>query len=88
MTVKESFDVIGLPTTWGLTELTENIPNAVAVDRLLAAGAVIFGKTNVPVLLADSQSYDPVYGTTNNPWDTSRTPGGSSGGAAAAPPPD
>jgi amidase len=86
MTVKESFDVIGLPTTWGLTELKENIPtaNALAVDRLLAAGAVIFGKTNAPVLLADSQSYNPVYGTTNNPWDTSRTPGGSSGGAAAA----
>jgi len=86
MTVKESFDVIGLPTTWGLTELKENIPtaNALAVDRLLAAGAVIFGKTNVPVLLSDSQSYNPVYGTTNNPWDTSRTPGGSSGGAAAA----
>jgi amidase len=86
MTVKESFDVIGLPTTWGLTELKDNIPtaNALAVDRLLAAGAVIFGKTNVPVLLADSQSYNPVYGTTNNPWDTSRTPGGSSGGAAAA----
>jgi amidase len=86
MTVKESFDVVGMPTTWGLTELKENIPtaNALAVDRLLAQGAVIFGKTNVPVLLADSQSYNPVYGTTNNPWDLSRTPGGSSGGAAAA----
>jgi amidase len=86
MTVKESFDVAGMPTTWGLTELKDNIPagNALAVDRLLAAGAVIFGKTNVPVLLADSQSYNPVYGTTNNPWDQSRTPGGSSGGAAAA----
>ena len=86
MTVKELFDVAGMPTTWGLTELSGNIAaaNALAVDRLLAAGAVIFGKTNVPVLLADSQSYNPVYGTTNNPWDPSRTPGGSSGGAAAA----
>ena len=86
MTVKELFDVIGLPTTWGLTELKESIPtaNALAVERLLAAGAIIFGKTNVPVLLADLQSYNPVYGTTNNPWDRSRTPGGSSGGAAAA----
>jgi amidase len=86
MTVKESFDVVAMPTTWGLTELKDNAAtaNALAVDRLLAAGAVIFGKTNVPVLLADSQSYNPVYGTTNNPWDTSRTPGGSSGGAAAA----
>ena len=86
MTVKESFDLVGMPTTWGMTELKDNIPaaNALAVDRLLAAGAVIFGKTNVPVLLADSQSYNPVYGTTNNPWDPSLTPGGSSGGAAAA----
>src|SRR6516165_9398089 len=86
MTVKESFDVVGMRTTWGLTELRGNIAaaNALAVDRLLAAGAVIFGKTNVPVLLADSQSYNPIYGTTNNPWDRSRTPGGSSGGAAAA----
>jgi len=86
MTVKESFDVVGMPTTWGLTELKVNMPtgNALAVDRLLAAGAVIFGKTNVPVLLADSQSYNPVYGTTNNPWDLSLTPGGSSGGATAA----
>ncbi len=86
MTVKELFDVVGMPTTWGLTELKDNLPpaNALAVDRLLAAGAVIFGKTNVPVLLADSQSYNPVYGTTNNPWDPSLTPGGSSGGAAAA----
>lgn len=86
MTVKESFDVVGMPTTWGLTELKDNLPpaNALAVDRLLAAGAVIFGKTNVPVLLADSQSYNPIYGTTNNPWDPSLTPGGSSGGAAAA----
>jgi len=86
MTVKESFDVVGMPTTWGLTDLKNNVAsaNALAVDRLLAAGAVIFGKTNVPVLLADSQSYNPVYGTTNNPWDPSLTPGGSSGGAAAA----
>src|SRR5439155_3865169 len=75
-----------LPTTWGLRELKDDIPsaNALAVDRLRAAGAVIFGKTNVPMQLADSQSYNPVYGTTSNPWDTSRTPGGSSGGAAAA----
>ena len=86
MTVKESFDVVGMPTTWGLTELKDNLPlaNALAVERLLGAGAVIFGKTNVPVLLADSQSYNPIYGTTNNPWNLSLTPGGSSGGAVAA----
>src|SRR5207244_7191186 len=58
--------------------------NALAVDRLLGAGVVLFGKTNVPLDLADWQSYNAIYGTTNNPWDLSRTPGGSSGGSAAA----
>src|SRR6202040_1965444 len=58
--------------------------DAVVVERLKAAGAVIIGKTNVPVGLADWQSTNPIYGTTNNPYDIERTPGGSSGGAAAA----
>ncbi|HYM29799.1 MAG TPA: amidase [Candidatus Cybelea sp.] len=86
MTVKESYDVAGLPTTWGVPALKDAIAksNAVVVDRLNAAGAVIFGKTNVPLLLGDFQSYNDVYGTTNNPWDVSRIPGGSSGGSAAA----
>jgi amidase len=86
MTVKESFDIEGLPTTWGRTDLKTNVArrNALAVQRLLDAGAVIFGKSNVPVMLADWQTFNPLYGTTNNPWDTSRQPGGSSGGAAAA----
>jgi amidase len=86
MTIKESYDVAGMPTTWGLTALKDNIAprNALAVDRLLAAGVVLFGKTNVPAWLADWQSFNDVYGTTNNPWDLSRTPGGSSGGSAAA----
>lgn len=86
MTVKESFDVTGLPSTWGMPSLRANLAqrNAAAVDRLEGAGAVIFGKTNIPVMLADWQSYNPVYGTTVNPWDATRTPGGSSGGAAAA----
>ncbi len=86
MTIKESFDVVGMPTTWGLPELKNNFPkrNALAVDRLLSAGAVLFGKTNVPVMLADWQTFNDVYGTTNNPWDLGRVPGGSSGGAAAA----
>jgi amidase len=86
MTVKESLDVAGLPTTWGVPG-TERIPvraDAVAVARLKAAGAVVLGKTNVPLMLADMQSYNAIYGTTNNPWDLGRTPGGSSGGAAAA----
>jgi amidase len=86
MTVKESFDVAGWPTTRGLTELKDNIArkDALAVERLKRAGAIVFGKTNVPVLLADWQSFNPIYGTTNNPWDLLRTPGGSSGGSAAA----
>jgi amidase len=86
MTVKESFDIAGLPTTWGVLAERNSIAirNALAVDRLLAAGAVVFGKTNVPLLLADWQSYNAIYGTTNNPWDLARSPGGSSGGSAAA----
>ncbi|MCC6468008.1 MAG: amidase [Alphaproteobacteria bacterium] len=86
MTIKESFDVVGMPTTWGVPELKDNFPkrNAIAVDRFLDAGAVLFGKTNVPIYLADWQSYNAIYGTTNNPWDVTRTPGGSSGGSSAA----
>ena len=86
MTVKESYDVVGMPTTWGAPELKDNRPsrNALAVDRLLGAGVVLFGKSNVPLMLADWQSYNAVYGSTNNPWDLGRTPGGSSGGSAAA----
>lgn len=86
MTVKESFDLPGLPTTWGFPEQKGNVATrpAVAVQRLLDAGAVVFGKTNIPVALADWQTFNPVYGTTNNPWDLTRGPGGSSGGSAAA----
>ncbi|MDP2290664.1 MAG: amidase family protein, partial [Actinomycetota bacterium] len=86
ITVKESFNLVGQPTTWGYPALKGNIAStdAVVVQRLRAAGAVIFGKTNVPISLADFQSYNEVYGTTNNPWDHSRVPGGSSGGSAAA----
>src|SRR2546422_2462570 len=86
MTIKESYDVAGLPTTWGVPASKNNIAtkNAVAVSRLLGAGVVLFGKTNVPLYLADWQSFNAIYGTTNNPWDVARAPGGSSGGAAAA----
>lgn len=86
MTVKESFDVAGLPTTWGFTEHAGHkaTVDAAVVQRLKAAGAVILGKTNVPVSLADWQSVNPVYGRTNNPHDITRSPGGSSGGSAAA----
>lgn len=86
MTMKESFDWAGTPSTWGDPALKDNRPSltAVAVQRMLDAGAVAYGKTNVPLALADWQSFNAVYGTTNNPWDVTRTPGGSSGGAAAA----
>lgn len=86
ITVKESFNVPGLPTTWGMADFLGHPVErpAEAVRRLTAAGAIVLGKTNVPVGLADWQSFNPVYGTTNNPWDVSRTPGGSSGGSAAA----
>ncbi len=86
MTVKESFNVAGLPTTFGFEAMRGNVAStdALVVQRLMGAGAVIFGKTNVPVSLADWQSFNPVYGTTANPWDLTRTPGGSSGGSAAA----
>ncbi len=86
MTVKESFDLRGHATVWGMPALVDNLAthDALAVQRLKAAGAVVFGKTNVPLNLADFQSYNAVHGTTNNPWDLARAPGGSSGGSAAA----
>ena len=86
MTVKESFDLKGHPTTWGLAEYctTPAAGNAVAVQRFLDAGGNVFGKSNVPTLLADWETVNPVYGKTVNPWHHERTPGGSSGGAAAA----
>ncbi len=84
--VKESFAVAGHPCTWGLVAFRDSkaARNSVVVDRLLGAGAVLIGATNVPVGLADWQTYNPIYGTSNNPWDLKRTPGGSSGGNAAA----
>ena len=86
MTIKESFDWIDSPSTWGNPVFKDNYPQAdgVAVRRLQSAGAIIFGKTNVPLMLGDWQSFNDIYGTTNNPWDLTRVPGGSSGGAAAA----
>lgn len=86
MTVKESHNVAGLPTTWGSDGFRGWIApeDSVAVGRLKSAGAVILGKTNIPPFLADWQSANPIYGRTNNPWDLGRSPGGSSGGAAAA----
>ena len=86
MTIKESFDVAGLPTTFGHAEYRDQIAprDALLVQRLKAAGAIIIGKTNVPVDLTDWQRFNPVYGRTSNPHDPTRSPGGSSGGSAAA----
>ncbi|MED6303573.1 MAG: amidase family protein, partial [Actinomycetota bacterium] len=86
VTIKEAYDWVGTPSTWGNPEWSNNFPDAdsPAVERLLEAGAVIWAKTNVPYMLADWQSYNDLYGCTNNPWDLSRTPGGSSGGSAVA----
>lgn len=86
MTIKESFDIAGLPTCWGHEEFARNIASADArIVRLLKQAGVIFlGKTNVPPDLADWQSANPVYGRTHNPHDHERSPGGSSGGSAAA----
>lgn len=86
MTIKESYDIAGLPTTWGNPAWKDNIAerDSVTVARLKQAGAHFMGKTNVPFMLGDFQSYNEIYGTTNNPWDLERVPGGSSGGSAAA----
>ena len=76
----------GLPTTWGMRSRAGHRADADAdaVSRLVAEGAIVFGKTNVPEGLADCQTVNPLYGRTNNPWDPARTCGGSSGGSAAA----
>ena len=86
VTLKEPFNVVGLPTTWGFQKFKDFVPteDALAVSRLRQAGAVIIGKTNIPTGLREFQSYNDIYGTTNNPWDLGRSPGGSSGGSAAA----
>ncbi len=86
VTVKESYDVAGVPSTWGNSEYADNVPqvDATVVTRLRRAGAVLLGKTNVPFMLADWQAFNEVYGITRNPWDLERTPGGSTGGGAAA----
>jgi amidase len=86
MTVKDVWETEGLVTTSGAPELAHYVPtvDAIGVARLKQAGAIIFGKTNTPMYAGDWQTYNDVYGRSNNPWDLGRTPGGSSGGAAAA----
>src|SRR5215831_3648207 len=86
LTVKESYNVAGLPTTWGIPQHKDfkASEDALPITRVKDAGGVILGKTNVPLGLGDWQSYNDIYGTTNNPYDLARTPGGSSGGSSAA----
>src|SRR5262249_8857504 len=86
MTLKEQFNVAGLPTTWGNPKSRDWRPeaDALVVQWLKAAGAIVIGKTNVPLGLSDWQSSNDICGTTNNPGDRTRTPAGSRGGAAAA----
>ena len=87
MTVKDCFNVAGLHTTWGNPAFKDYVADwdATVVRRLQQAGAIIIGKTNVALMLADyGQTANDLYGTTSNPWDAGRTPGGSSGGSAAA----
>jgi amidase len=85
MTIKESFDIAGLPTTWGIPALLGNVAarDSDVVTRFKAAGAHFLGKTNVPLGLGDFQTHNDIYGTTRNPWNLDRIPGGSSGGSAA-----
>jgi amidase len=86
MTFTDSFDVTGMPSTWGVAELRDNYPakHAPEVEKFLEAGAVVFGKTNVAAYLIGWATKNDLYGVTSNPWDLSRSPGGASGGAAAA----
>jgi amidase len=87
MTIKDAFNVAGLPTTWGNPAFKEYVADsdATVARRLKQAGAIVVGKTNVAFMLGDfGQTANELYGVTSNPWDTTRTPGGSSGGAAAA----
>jgi amidase len=86
VTIMDSFDVSGLPSTWGVPELRDHRPvgNAQAVQRYVDAGAIAFGKTNVAAYLIGWATVNEVYGTTSNPWDIERSPGGPAGGAAAA----
>lgn len=86
MTIKDNIEVAGMLTTYGASYFKNYRPtkNADVVQSLLDAGAIIFGKTNLPALGKDTQSFNDIFGQTNNPWDITKTPGGSSGGSAAA----
>ena len=84
--VKDTYEVAGEKTTAGCAEMAGYIStiDAVTVTRMHRSGAICIGKSNVPLFAADMQTFNKVFGTTNNPWDAARTPGGSTGGGAAA----
>lgn len=86
ITIKDAYEVEGIVSTGGAPVWKDHVParSATAVERLQRAGAIVFGKTNVPFMSGDLQTYNDVYGTTNNPWNLACGPGGSSGGSAAA----
>jgi amidase len=86
ITVKDSIDVAGFASTWGVKDFKDNRParSAPIVEALTSAGAIVFGKTNIPWFALSSETFNDLHGTTNNPWDLSRSPGGSSGGSATA----
>jgi amidase len=86
ITIKDAIATEGIRSTGGALELTDHVPtrDATAVARLKAAGAVVFGKTNLPRWSSDFQTFNDIFGVTRNPWNLERTVGGSSGGAAAA----
>jgi amidase len=86
ITIKDNFKTKGIKTTTGYLPLKDNIPteDAEIVKLLLAEGAIIIGKTNLSVLAMDMQADNPIFGKTNNPWDTTKTSGGSSGGCTTA----
>src|SRR5919106_195284 len=79
-------DAVGFPTTFGSPIHAENMPqrDALLVERLRQAGAIGIGKTNVPEFGLGSHTFNPVFGPTRNPYDTTKSAGGSSGGAAVA----
>lgn len=85
-TIKDTLETAGVRTTAGAPFLKDYVPkqDAVSVARMRAAGMVMLGKTNTPLMAGDWQTYNNLFPTTNNPWDLARTPGGSTGGGAAA----
>jgi amidase len=86
VTIKDAFEVKGVRTTAGNPAFKDHVPtrDSTVVERLRRAGAILLGMTNVPFMLGDWQSYNDIFGQSNNPWDLTRTPGGSTGGGAAA----